>query len=167
MTEASEVQRRLALYALPAGWALSLHDATGARIAHHGWVAGPGDGTAPEGGLVHSQSSALTGHRVTVSVSPQVVRAPVLAAALALAAALCLWPALAAADASLDVVLGTRGTLKPSVAADAQTVHFRDALGAPIVTYAGLKVWDADGQVLCATRGGAAFGLGGAADGAQ
>jgi hypothetical protein len=49
---------------------------------------------------------------------------------------------------ALDVVLGTRGTLKPSVAADAQTVHFRDALGAPIVTYAGLKVWDADGQVL-------------------
>ncbi len=49
---------------------------------------------------------------------------------------------------ALDVVLGTRGTLKPSVAADAQTVHFRDALGAPVVTYAGLKVWDADGQIL-------------------
>ena len=54
----------------------------------------------------------------------------------------------AAADAALDVVLGTRGTLKSSVAADAQTVYFRDALGAPVVTYAGLKVWDADGRIL-------------------
>jgi hypothetical protein len=54
----------------------------------------------------------------------------------------------AAGGAALDVVLGTRGSLKASVAADAQTVHFRDAAGAPVVTYAGLKVWDADGQVL-------------------
>ncbi|TDU66522.1 FG-GAP repeat protein [Prosthecobacter fusiformis] len=54
----------------------------------------------------------------------------------------------AAAGAELDVVLGTRGTLKASVAADAQTIYFRDAAGAPVVTYAGLKVWDADGQVL-------------------
>jgi hypothetical protein len=51
----------------------------------------------------------------------------------------------AAAEAELDVVLGTRGTLKASVAADAQTVYFRDAAGAPVVNYAGLKVWDADG----------------------
>ncbi len=87
LTEASEMQRRLALHELPEGWAVSLHDAAGARIAHHGWVAGPGDTTAAEGGLVHSHPSALTGHRVTVSVSPQVVRAPVLAAALALAGA--------------------------------------------------------------------------------
>ena len=50
-------------------------------------------------------------------------------------------PAGAAADAALDVVLGTRGTLKASVAADAQGVHFRDSLGAPVVTCAGLKVW--------------------------
>ncbi|MBE2284561.1 MAG: IPT/TIG domain-containing protein [Prosthecobacter sp.] len=49
---------------------------------------------------------------------------------------------------ALDVVLGIRGTLKASVAADAQTVYFRDEAGAPVVTYAGLKVWDADGQVL-------------------
>jgi alpha-tubulin suppressor-like RCC1 family protein len=54
----------------------------------------------------------------------------------------------AAAEAALDVVLGTRGTLKASVAADAQTIYFRDGAGAPVVTYAGLKVWDADGQVL-------------------
>ncbi|WP_345738692.1 IPT/TIG domain-containing protein, partial [Prosthecobacter algae] len=57
-------------------------------------------------------------------------------------------PAGAAADAALEVVLGTRGTLKASVAADAQTIYFRDGVGAPVVTYAGLKVWDADGQVL-------------------
>jgi ribosomal protein S9 len=50
--------------------------------------------------------------------------------------------------AALDMVLGTRGTLKASVAADAQTVYFRDGAGAPVVTYAGLKVWDADGKVL-------------------
>jgi hypothetical protein len=54
----------------------------------------------------------------------------------------------AALGTALDVVLNTRGTLKASLAADAQTVHFRDALGAPVVTYAGLKVWDARGQVL-------------------
>ena len=54
----------------------------------------------------------------------------------------------AAAKASLDMVLGTRGTLKASVAADTQTVYFRDDQGAPVVTYAGLKVWDADGKVL-------------------
>ncbi len=54
----------------------------------------------------------------------------------------------AAAKASLDMVLGTRGTLKASVAADTQTVYFRDDKGAPVVTYAGLKVWDADGKVL-------------------
>ncbi len=49
---------------------------------------------------------------------------------------------------ALDVVLGTRGTLKVSVAADAQTVYFRDQAGAPVVNYSGLKVWDADGKVL-------------------
>jgi PAS domain S-box-containing protein len=87
LTEASEVQRRLALHDLPPGWALSLDDATGARIAHHGWMAGPDDSAAAEGSLVHSQQLSVTGHRVTVSASPQVVRAPVLAAALALAGA--------------------------------------------------------------------------------
>ena len=46
------------------------------------------------------------------------------------------------------MVLGTRGTLKASVAADTQTVYFRDDQGGPVVTYAGLKVWDADGKVL-------------------
>jgi len=54
----------------------------------------------------------------------------------------------AVANEALEVVLSTRGTLKARVAADAQTVHFRDESGAPVVTYAGLKVWDADGQVL-------------------
>ncbi len=50
--------------------------------------------------------------------------------------------------AALEVALGIRGTLKPSVATDAQTVYFRDAGGAPVLTYSGLKVWDADGKVL-------------------
>ena len=54
----------------------------------------------------------------------------------------------AAANAALDVVLGMRGALRASVAADAQSVYFRDAAGAPVVNYGGLKVWDADGQVL-------------------
>ncbi len=57
-------------------------------------------------------------------------------------------PGGAALGAALDLVLGTRGTLKACVTADAQTVHFCDALGAPVVIYSGLKVWDARGQVL-------------------
>ncbi|MBL9117968.1 MAG: choice-of-anchor D domain-containing protein [Verrucomicrobiaceae bacterium] len=54
----------------------------------------------------------------------------------------------AAPGLALEVVLATRGTLRASVAADAQTVYFRDAAGAPVVNYAGLKAWDADGKVL-------------------
>ncbi len=64
----------------------------------------------------------------------------------------------AAPGTALDLVLGTRGTLKASVAADAQSVYFRDAQGAPVVTYAGLKVWDADGQVLPSRFAAAAQG---------
>jgi hypothetical protein len=57
-------------------------------------------------------------------------------------------PAGATPGMALEVVLGTRGTLKASVAADAQTVYYRDEAGAPVVNYSGLKVWDADGQIL-------------------
>ena len=34
------------------------------------------------------------------------------------------------------------------MAADAQGVEFQDASGATVLTYAGLRVWDADGKVL-------------------
>jgi hypothetical protein len=48
----------------------------------------------------------------------------------------------------LAFTLATRGSLRPSVSADAQTVHFRDASLAPVLNYSGLKVWDADGKIL-------------------
>ncbi len=57
-------------------------------------------------------------------------------------------PAGAAEGEGLDFVLATRGTLRASVAADAQSVVYENADGAAVVTYAGLKVWDADGNVL-------------------
>ncbi len=50
--------------------------------------------------------------------------------------------------AELVFVLGTRGTLRPQVSADAHGVVFQDAAGAAVLTYTGLKVWDADGKVL-------------------
>jgi two-component system, sensor histidine kinase and response regulator len=87
LTDATDVQRKLARYPLPAGWAVSLHDGLGARIASHGWQPGPGEPTAAEGGLELVKQSTLTGHIVTVSVSPQVLRAPVLAVGLAMAGA--------------------------------------------------------------------------------
>jgi hypothetical protein len=48
----------------------------------------------------------------------------------------------------LVFTIATRGTLSPSVSSDQQTVHFRDAGGAPVLNYSGLKVWDADGKIL-------------------
>jgi hypothetical protein len=48
----------------------------------------------------------------------------------------------------LVFTLATLGDLKPSVASDMQTVHFRDDAGAPVLSYSGLKVWDADGKTL-------------------
>jgi hypothetical protein len=41
-----------------------------------------------------------------------------------------------------------RGTLKPQVANDGQGVSFTDDNGNAMVTYGGLKVWDADGKAL-------------------
>ncbi len=42
--------------------------------------------------------------------------------------------------------LDARGTLRPVVSSD--LVVFEDASGAPVLTYSGLKVWDADGRIL-------------------
>jgi hypothetical protein len=53
-----------------------------------------------------------------------------------------------AADAPLQFDLAVRGTLLAQVAADGQGVAFRDASGATVLNYTGLKVWDADGKVL-------------------
>jgi hypothetical protein len=41
-----------------------------------------------------------------------------------------------------------RGTLRAEVASDGQGINFTDDKGTAMVTYAGLKVWDADGKVL-------------------
>jgi len=48
----------------------------------------------------------------------------------------------------LSFLLATRGTLRPAITADARGVEFRDAGGAAVLHYTGLKVWDADGKVL-------------------
>jgi hypothetical protein len=48
----------------------------------------------------------------------------------------------------LTLLIGTRGTLTPKVTSDALGVTFCDASGSTVLNYAGLKVWDADGQVL-------------------
>ena len=50
--------------------------------------------------------------------------------------------------APLQFDLAVRGTLKPQTAPDGLGVAFRDAAGALVLNYAGLKVWDADGKVL-------------------
>ncbi len=48
----------------------------------------------------------------------------------------------------LAFTLGVRGSLKPTLTADAKGLLFQDAAGATVLNYTGLKVWDADGQVL-------------------
>ena len=53
-----------------------------------------------------------------------------------------------AAGAPLQFDLAVRGTLGAQVAADGLGVEFRDAAGATVLTYSGLKVWDADGKIL-------------------
>ncbi len=50
--------------------------------------------------------------------------------------------------APLTFTLTVRGTLRPRISADAQSVAFQDASGATVLNYSGLKVWDADGKVL-------------------
>ncbi len=49
---------------------------------------------------------------------------------------------------TLNFLLATRGTLRPSVTPDAQGVLFQDEAGATVLNYTGLKVWDADGKTL-------------------
>ena len=50
----------------------------------------------------------------------------------------------------LQFDLAVRGSLTAQVEADGQGVEFRDASGAAVLHYAGLKVWDADGRVMTA-----------------
>ncbi len=52
--------------------------------------------------------------------------------------------------APLQFDLAVRGSLTAQVREDGQGVEFRDAAGAAVLHYAGLKVWDADGRVLAA-----------------
>ncbi len=49
-------------------------------------------------------------------------------------------------ESPLTFTLSTRGDLTPGVSA--QGVAFQDATGATVLTYSGLKVWDADGTIL-------------------
>ncbi len=49
---------------------------------------------------------------------------------------------------TLNFLLAPRGTLTPAITEDAKGVLFRDAAGATVLNYTGLKVWDADGKVL-------------------
>ena len=48
----------------------------------------------------------------------------------------------------LSLLLATRGALRPNNSSDGLGVEYRDATGAPVLTYTGLKVWDADGTLL-------------------
>jgi regulation of enolase protein 1 (concanavalin A-like superfamily) len=52
--------------------------------------------------------------------------------------------------APLQFDLGVRGSLAAEVGADGLGVAFRDASGATVLNYTGLKVWDADGKTLAA-----------------
>ncbi len=49
---------------------------------------------------------------------------------------------------TLNFLIGVRGGLRPHLTADARGVDFRDASGLTVLTYDGLKVWDADGRML-------------------
>jgi hypothetical protein len=53
-----------------------------------------------------------------------------------------------APEAPLQFDLAVRGTLIPVITADSLGVEFRDASGATVLNYTGLKVWDADGKTL-------------------
>ncbi len=57
-------------------------------------------------------------------------------------------PPLHSQPSTLSFLLATRGTLHPRVSADALGVLFKDDSGATVISYSGLKVWDADGKVL-------------------
>ena len=51
-------------------------------------------------------------------------------------------------SSDLSFTLTVRGGLLPSISPDAQSVRFLNASGTTVVTYSGLKVWDADGKIL-------------------
>lgn len=53
-----------------------------------------------------------------------------------------------ASASELAFTLGVRGGLKPVITSDALGVEFQNDAGITVLTYAGLKVWDADGKVL-------------------
>jgi hypothetical protein len=48
----------------------------------------------------------------------------------------------------LQLTLRTRGPLRPAAGADPRQLAFTDAAGTPVLTYGGLKAWDADGVPL-------------------
>ena len=48
----------------------------------------------------------------------------------------------------LAFTLAVRGDLRAALSGDAQGVRFLDGHGATVLTYSGLKVWDADGKTL-------------------
>jgi hypothetical protein len=52
--------------------------------------------------------------------------------------------------AELSILLKTRGSLHPTLTADAKGVLFQDDDGTTLLNYTGLKVWDADGKILAA-----------------
>lgn len=52
------------------------------------------------------------------------------------------------ADAPLSFILATRGPLIAEVTSDARAVDYRTAAGSKVLTYSGLRVWDADGRDL-------------------
>lgn len=52
------------------------------------------------------------------------------------------------ADARLEFDLAVRGDLRPEISPDGGAITFVNSSGAAVVTYAALKVWDADGRAL-------------------
>ena len=50
---------------------------------------------------------------------------------------------------TLRLRLGVRGGLSAQVAASGASTSFLDPLGSSVLTYGGLKAWDADGERLC------------------
>ncbi|MEK6281236.1 MAG: FG-GAP repeat protein [Acidobacteriota bacterium] len=57
-------------------------------------------------------------------------------------------PALSSQPSTLNFQLAVRGGLHPVIEPDGGGVRFVDTQGGTVLTYAGLKVWDADGKVL-------------------
>jgi hypothetical protein len=57
-------------------------------------------------------------------------------------------PAQSHPSSRLAFTFSTRGGLVPRVSADGNSVSFTDAAGAAVITYGGLKAWDANHQTL-------------------